>query len=110
ALQEIDGDGMMLGGRNDDDSGFDERQQESVIEKSAGPTALGDSLGLSGTGVRDANEFDPRQVGQNAGVFLAQVSNADHSYPQAFHSPLISILEPQRHRGTEKTRQGDKER
>ena len=50
-----------------------------------GVEPLGDEPGLVGVGVGDADELDVGQAGQDPGVVLAQVPDADHRHPQARH-------------------------
>ena len=61
------------------------RLRMAVIGKRARPAAPGDGLGLGGVGVRDADEFHAGQFGQDAGVFLPQMPDADHPHAQAIH-------------------------
>ena len=63
----------------------------SWIVERVGAEPVGDRPGLVGVGVDDADEFDVRQPGEDAGVVLPQVPDADDRHPQPGHAcPWLS--------------------
>jgi hypothetical protein len=85
ARQEFGGEGGMMRGRSGDDDGIHERQQVVMIAEGTGAATLGHRLDLGDMGIDDADQLDIRQRRQNPGVFLAEMSDADHSHPQTRH-------------------------
>src|SRR6516164_8985004 len=70
ARQKIGGEGGMMRGWSGDDGGVHERQQ--------------------GVRIDDTDQFYIRQRRQNTSMFLAEMSNADHSHPQTRHKVPFS--------------------
>ena len=52
-----------------------------MVGERARAETLSDHLRLSRLGVHDADQFHVRHPGQDTGVFLAQMTDADHSQP-----------------------------
>ena len=91
ARQEVGGDGVMGEGGGGDDGGVHQRRQGGVVGKGPRAAAEGDGLGLGGVRVGDADQFHVRHGRQDAGVFLAQMADADHSQPQTLHRARSSV-------------------
>ena len=81
-LEEFRSDNAVLEGGNDDARGIDEIEQRLKIGKGQRAQPLGNGLGLDMVDVGDSDELDLRQRRQDAGVFLAQMSDADYSCAQ----------------------------
>src|SRR5262245_15844371 len=62
-----------------------EGQQRSMVGESARAALLGDGGNLAAIRIGHANQFDARQLAEDARVLLAQVSDADHSEAQKSH-------------------------
>ena len=86
ARQEIGGDGVMGEGRGGDHGRVHQRHEGQVAGVGPRVAAEGDGLGLGGVRVGDADQLHVGQRGQDAGVFLAQVADADHPHPQTLHA------------------------
>ena len=84
-LEEGRGHRVVMDRRRDDADGVNVRQERLEANRTAGVEAFGDGPGLFGIGINDADEFHVGQIGQNAGVMLAQVPDSDHRHPQACH-------------------------
>ncbi len=67
-----------------------------MVGEGAGAAALGDGFRLGGTRVGHADQLHVGHPGQDAGVLLAQVADADdrHSQPCHGHIPPSFTLSP----------------
>ena len=93
-LEKIARHRQMMRGRHHDRGGIDEIEQRPIIGKGLRVVAPGDGLGLFEIDVGDADQLDLRQTGENACVFLAEMPDADHRCPQAFHAAIPMVSEP----------------
>ena len=72
--------------------GVDQRQQRPVVGEGPRAAALGDGLGLGRVDVGDADQLHVGQPGQDAGVLLAEVADADHRQPQTCHASFLAFV------------------
>ena len=85
-VREVGSDGVMGEGRRGENDGVHERSHLLMAGKGSRPAAQGHRFGLGGMRIGDADQFHVRQRGQDASVFLAQMTDADHSHPQTLHT------------------------
>src|SRR5438270_415213 len=65
--------------------GIHEGQELAVVAKGTRAATLGDGGGLGGVEVGDAHQLDAVEPGQDAGVLLAEVADADNRQSQPRH-------------------------
>jgi hypothetical protein len=81
ALEKCRGDRVMMAGRDDDASGVGPVQERAVVSVGPGVVPVGDLARLGGADVGDADQLDAVHAGEDPGVRLSQMADADDRHP-----------------------------